>query len=438
MKIGILGGGLSGLSLANLLKHDFKILEKERECGGLCRTMQDQGFAFDYGGCHILFSKDTEALNFILNALGENCLRNRRNNKIFYKGYFVKYPFENGLHDLPLEDNFECLYGFVQALIRKERDGERPSKNFKEWCLATFGRGIAEKYLIPYNEKIWKFNPEEMSAHWVEGRVPQPPAEDILKSSIGIETEGYTHQLYYHYPKLGGIQAIIRALEKPIAGRIVTGFEVGAIARDGAGWKVSDGTKSEFFDRIVSTIPVFDLARALGGVPEAVQEAVRGLKYNRLITVLLGLDVPKIKDFTALYIPDKGVLPHRIGFPSTFSPSCAPQGKSSLLVEITCALQDKEPWQSKDQTIIDRVIEDLRQLGIISNKNSVCYSRVMRSQYAYVIYDKAYLKNIQVIYDYFKKLGIILLGRFSEFKYLNMDACVRSAMEKAPEVNKDE
>jgi protoporphyrinogen oxidase len=168
-----------------------------------------------------------------------------------------------------------------------------------------------------------------------------------------------------------------------------------------------------------------------------VQEAIQGLKYNRLITVLLGLDVPKIKDFTALYISDKGVLPHRIGFPSTFSPSCAPPGKSSLLVEITCALQDKEPWQSKDQTIIGRVIEDLHQLGIISNKSSVCYSRVMRSQYAYVIYDKAYLKNIQVIYDYFQRLGITLLGRFSEFKYLNMDACVRSAIEKARGLNKD-
>ena len=65
MKIGILGGGLSGLSLANLLRHDFKILEKERECGGLCRTMQDQEFTFDYGGCHILFSKAVEAFNFM-------------------------------------------------------------------------------------------------------------------------------------------------------------------------------------------------------------------------------------------------------------------------------------------------------------------------------------------------------------------------------------
>lgn len=438
MKIGILGGGLSSLSFANLLRHDFNILEKEGECGGLCRTVQDEGFTFDYGGCHILFSKDAEALDFILDALGENCIRNRRNNKIFYKGYFIKYPFENGLRDLPLEDNFECLYGFVQALIQKEKDPTSPNKNFKEWCLSTFGRGIADKYLIPYNEKIWKFNLEEMSAHWVEGRVPQPPAEDILKSSIGIETEGYTHQLYYYYPKLGGIQAIIQALEKPVADRIVTGFEVAAVARDGGGWEISDGKRSEYFDQIVSTVPIFDLAKALGGVPKAVEEAIQGLKYNRLITVLLGLDVPRIKDFTALYIPDKGVLPHRIGFPSTFSPSCAPQGKSSLLVEITCSLQDEEIWQSKDQAIVDRVIDDLHQLGIINGKGSVCYSKVMRSQYAYVIYDQTYLRNIQVIGDYFERLGITLLGRFSEFKYLNMDACVRSAMEKAQELNKND
>ena len=47
MKIGILGGGLTGLTLGNHLKYDFEILERENTCGGLCRSLEDEGFTFD-------------------------------------------------------------------------------------------------------------------------------------------------------------------------------------------------------------------------------------------------------------------------------------------------------------------------------------------------------------------------------------------------------
>jgi len=53
-----------------------------------------------------------------------------------------------------------------------------------------------------------------------------------------------------------------------------------------------------------------------------------------------------------------------------------------------------------------------------------------------VIYDLDYIKKMQVIYRYFNEIGIELCGRFSEFKYLNMDACIRSAMNKANELNR--
>ena len=32
-------------------------------------------------------------------------------------------------------------------------------------------------------------------------RIPRPPDDDIIKSAKGIDTEGYKHQLYFHYPK---------------------------------------------------------------------------------------------------------------------------------------------------------------------------------------------------------------------------------------------
>jgi len=157
MKIAILGGGLMGLTLAYLMKQnglDFDVLEKGEECGGLMKSLRTKEFTFDYGGSHIIFSKNKRVLRFMLGLLGKNKIRRRRNTKILYKGRYVKYPFENGLADLPREENYECLCHFIQNLIRRERGEIEKPNNLREWCFYTFGKGIAEKYLIPYNEKI--------------------------------------------------------------------------------------------------------------------------------------------------------------------------------------------------------------------------------------------------------------------------------------------
>ena len=45
-------------------------------------------------------------------------------------------------------------------------------------------------------------------------RILRPPNEDIIKSAKGVKTEGYKHQLYFHYPKIGGIQSLFDAYNK--------------------------------------------------------------------------------------------------------------------------------------------------------------------------------------------------------------------------------
>ena len=337
----------------------------------------------------------------------------------------MKYPFENGLADLPKEDNFECLYHFIQNLIKKEKRELNKTINFKEWCYYTFGSGIAEKYLIPYNDKIWKYPLEKTSLEWVE-RVPNPSVEDIIKSSLGIETEGYTHQLYFYYPTTGGIQSLIRGLDREIGDKVIKNFKVNKIGKNGEKWIVSSGNRKREYDKIISTIPIFDLVRAVNPEKE-IEEAVSNLRYNSLITVMIGLDIPKLNDLSWLYIPDKDVLPHRVSFPSNFSPHVAPKGKSAVLAEITCNFLD-EIWGMKDEEILEVVIEQLHRLGIL-DREAVCYQCVKHLKYAYVICDMGHRRNLEMVKKYFREIGIDLIGRFSEFEYLNMDACVRRAID---------
>jgi len=426
VKVGILGGGLSGLTVASFLEGDSEVLEKESECGGLCRSLVEDGFTFDYGGAHIIYSRNQRIVELMLRVLGGNHDRGRRNNKIFYKGRFVKYPFENGLSDLPKEDNLNCLYHYLN------NNYPRP-KNFKEWIYYTFGEGIAESYLIPYNRKIWDTEPEKMSLHWVEGRVPKPPLEDVLKSALGIPTEGYTHQLHFYYPQHGGIQALIDSLEKRAQDRVTKNFEVKRVVKDNGSWVVSDSSGEKRFDRIVSTIPIFDLVTSLERVPSQVRQALRSLQYNSLIAVLVGLEGNSLPPYSAVYFPDPELKFHRVGLPPVFSSKNVPEGKSSLLAEIT-SKQSDSTWQLKDEELIDHVLWGLERCQLI-DPGKVCLAKVKRSKYAYVIYDQNYLSNIKIVKDYVEGLGIILCGRFAEFEYLNMDACVERGIEVAAKLD---
>ena len=423
MKTGILGGGLTGLSLSYFLKCESEILEKNKKGGGLCSSFTKNGFTFDYGG-HIIFSKDKEVLNFMISILGDNVEKHYRNNKVWYKRRFVKYPFENGLYALPKEDIFECLYYYIN------NDHPKPT-NLKEWLYYTFGKGIAEKYLIPYNEKIWNTELETMGIDWVE-RIPKPPLEDVIKSAVGIETEGYTHQLYFYYPIKDGIQSLIESIQGKVS-NITTNFEVKKISKDGDKWIVSNGSIEKVFDKIVSTIPIFDLLNALNDVPEDVKIAANNLRYNSLIVVMVGINDADLSDKTAVYIPDKRCLFHRICFNKYFSESLVPNGKSSVMAEITANIGD-DVWELTDKEITKKVVSSLSEEDFI-NEVDVCETDVKRAKYAYIIHDLNHSKNMKIISNFLESIGIEICGRFSEFKYLNMDACIRSAMNMAKKLN---
>ncbi len=65
----------------------------------------------------------------------------------------------------------------------------------------------------------------------------------------------------------------------------------------------------------------------------------------------------------------------------------------------------------------------------ILKKDQIVYSSVERQPFGYVVYDLDYQKNIALVREYFASIGLPLIGRFAQFEYLNMDGCIRSAMD---------
>jgi len=426
--IGILGGGLAGTYLALKLKEKFPnasiiVLEKDKEFGGLLRSETINQFTFDIGGSHIIFSNDKEVLNEILSFLGNNLIKQKRNAKIYYKGRFIKYPFENGLGELDLEDRVYCLIEFIKALIKREKEGEKPPKNFKEWIIESFGKGIAELYMIPYNEKIWKYDLEKISAHWVytPGRLPIPNWEDVVKSALGIETEGYKEQIYFYYPLKGGIQALYEGIKKKaekLGVRFINSFEVKKIKKDGKRWIINDKI---VVNKLYSTIPIGVLIKSLGeNVPEEIYKVVERLQYNSLIVLGIALK-NKVKHlYHWVYVPDNKIVFHRYIYFSNYSPHLTPPERGSLLVEITIPGNKKVNLDR----VKEKAIEDLVYMEVIKEEE-LFFVKTWYHKFAYVVYTLDYLENMRLIRKFLDDIGIISTGRWGAFEYWNMDKVIK-------------
>jgi protoporphyrinogen oxidase len=403
-----------------------EVLEGDERPGGHCQSVCEDGFTFDAGGPHIMFSRNRQTLDFMVSLLGDNVRQSRRNNKIFYRGRYVKYPFENGLYDLEPQDRYECLLGCL-------KNDAPPPTNFKEWMYHTFGQGITEKYMLPYNEKIWKIDAGQMNLDWVDGRVPRPPVEDIVKAAVGVETEGYTHQLYFYYPERGGIESLPAGMAQRVE-NITTEFPIRNVRRHGDKWTVSDGRGERDYSRVVATIPIHELVNIVEGVPREIQECVGRLRYNSLITVTVAVASTSIPDYTAIYVPEPSLIFHRLSFPAVFSPSNAPAGVTLIQAEITVNSWDPL-WTATDAELVKQVVAGLESMELVK-PSEVCYEKVVRTRYGYVVQDFHIRTDLKVAKAYFEEIGMPLCGRVAEFEYINMDQCIERGIAVAERLNK--
>lgn len=433
MNILILGGGLSSLSLALFLQNKeniehILILEKEQNIGGLCRTFKTQGIEWDVGP-HIIFSKDKEVLNFMNHSLAENNEQHRRSNRIIHDKRFVQYPFENDLSKLSERDTFICLNGFLHNPYENYS-----ATNMLQFFLRTFGEGITNMYLRPYNEKIWKFDPAFMDTQMVE-RIPRPPKEDIIKSAAGETVDGYTHQLYFNYPKNGGTESLIKALARQLSDKveIITNAEVDSVQKQGASFVVRAGEKTYEADKVISTIPMdqfIDMYVPEVSIPEEIKTSACALRHNSIAICIVNVKKDYAGDNYAFMIADRNVIFHRISKLDFMGSGYHIPNTVTYMAEVTYRTDDIYDKMS-DEEMQAQVVNGLERIGFIDSASDVNFTELKRFDYAYVIYDLMHKHNTSKIISYLADEGIEVNGRFGSFEYLNMDAIIRQSMNLA-------
>ncbi|MBL8898908.1 MAG: FAD-dependent oxidoreductase [Planctomycetes bacterium] len=429
MRIAILGGGVSGLALGHYLAADgrteFAIFEAAPVPGGLCRSKQRDGFTYDLAGGHILFSKDREVWELMRSMCADvgGAVRSERRTAIRWHDQWVKYPFENGIGDLPPQARFECLAGYLRAVEQRKQNGAAP-RRFDEWVRWRFGDGIAQHFMDPYNEKIWCYPLREISSGWVAGRVPDAPIEDIIKAACQVSTEGYTHQAVFDYPAHGGFQAITDGFAARCGERLRLSTPVQRVERAGDGFLVN----GERFDRVVNTMPLQRLIDVVPALPEDAKQAVRSLRWLGLSSILIALKRAQLEPRSWIYLPfaDQGPA-NRVTYFSNYAPSNAPQGCSSLMAEITFP---KEEAPRNDAQIVDELLRGLERAGIL-RREEVLFTDVTTQPYAYVVFDHDFDRHRDRALAAIEGLGLETFGRFGRFEYLNSDQCVERARNMA-------
>jgi len=419
MKVAILGGGMAGVTTARTLHqrgYDIHLYEAAPRLGGLCRSDVVEGFVYDTSGGHVLHSRDQRVLGEMLATVGDS-VRTERNTKIHYRDRYVKYPFENGLSDLPPEDNLACLKGYLEATMAR-RGGAAEPGNFRDWIHWRFGEGIARLFMYPYNEKIWCSDLKQVAVDWVSGRIPEAPLEDVLRAALGLASEGYTHQSVFYYPRKGGFETLVAAYARGFEERIRLATPVQEVETRTGAYTVN----GEAFDRVINTLPLRQFMPVLRPAPLAeVLAALAALKHLSLATVFLAVDRPALSPHSWVYLPHPEDGPvNRLTFLSNYSPDNAPQGCSSVLAEVTYAGDSGRPHL---EALEKEVTASFERIGILKG-DELMFTRSRWNEYAYPVYDLGFKDKIGIVLRHLDQLAIPSFGRFARYSYVNTDQVV--------------
>lgn len=433
----ILGGGPTGLGAATRLHAkgaDWHLIEAQSYFGGLAASFKDEkGFTWDLGG-HVQFSHYDTFDRFMDEALGQDgWLYHERESWIWIKSRFVPYPFQNNLHRLDPPDRDRCVEGLRRAAEAASSTNAPQPQNFREWILQTFGEGVAELFLLPYNFKVWAYPPEMLDFHWIGERVAVPKLADILRAIETNEDQiSWGPNRTFRFPKVGGTGAVWQAIGQALpAGRISLGAPVVRICAHDRVVETACG-ESWRYRYLINTMPLNYLLSVLDNKPFEREASL--LRYSSTYVVGVGLaGQPPAHLATKcwMYFPEAHSPYYRITVFTNYSPNNAPDpGRQwSLMTETSVS-----PFKPVNgERIVEDTLRALREDHLLP-KDAEIVSVVCR--YIPQSYPTPFLGRDSLVDPILRKLeswDIYSRGRFGAWKYevSNQDHCFAQGYECA-------
>ena len=414
----IIGGGISGLTFANFVD-DYLIVEKDSVVGGYCKTIKKKDFLWDYAGHFFHFKTDEFKKIFLNNLNKNNIITKEKNTKIHYKDKLIDYPFQTNIHQLPKEEFIDCLYDLFKRFEKEKYD------NFLDMLFGKFGKSITNKFLLPYNEKLYACNLKTLDQDAMGRFFPYADINDVIDNMKVNNDNSYNNS--FLYPKEGAGSFINKLYSNLDKNKVLLNTEIIKIDEDKKTAYFKNG--KIHYDYLINTSPLNKFLLLFECHEKKNLSAM--LSYNKVLVFNLGFNKNSKYKEHWVYVPSEDINFYRMGFYNNI----LNQDKLSMYIEIGFG---------KDQTInrevIDRelnlTLENLKKMKVIDDS-------YILEEYISIVMDPAYVhinKKInnkkEKLFKRFEKSSIYNIGRYAEWTYCSMEDCMVSAKNLSEKIGK--
>lgn len=399
----ILGAGPAGLCLANTLRKiggedNFFVLEKENTAGGLCRSVDVDGSPFDIGGGHFLDVRRPKVDDFLFQFMPmDEWNLFTRDSRIEVNGQLIGHPIEANIWQMKIDDQVKYLKSIAAAGCNTGTP--RPEK-FVDWIYWKLGKRIADDYMIPYNQKMFSKELNQLGTYWLE-KLPNVSFEETLRSCLEHKPYGTEpgHAKFY-YPKKYGYGELWLRMANSLGDHIEYDKNVKSIDFNNRTVATTDGEKYSA-DKIITTIPWMEFDE-LTGMPQELQNSIKELRFSSIQTEYVDKDLDTSCQW--IYYPDPKLSYHRILVRSNFA-------------------FDKKGMKAKGywtETNSERI-------GLENENSKFRYL----NKYAYPLNTIHKPEIMEQLLNWSKGRNVIGLGRWGEHQHYNSDVVVEKAMNLA-------
>lgn len=410
----IIGAGISGLSYAASTSNDYLIIETDNQIGGYCKTFYQDGFIWDYSG-HFFHFQHPGIKDYVMRQIAsDEMLTVQKHTQILYGDRHIDFPFQMNIHQLPQEEFIDCLYDLFTV------EPKSSFSSFKDMIYTKFGKSIAEKFLIPYNTKLYATDLDRLDVDAMGRFFPYADKEQIVRNFRS--PQGQSYNASFLYPKAGCMH-IVNSVASNVDKSKIQLYER-MLSIDVERHIVTTDKRELHYDNLVSTIPFPKLLDAC-----RVDYDRSIYSWNKVLVFNLGFD-SKGPERTNnwIYVPENKYVFYRVGFYDNI----LGQDRTSLYVEIGFG---KDQEIGDIDSLLQRTLDDLVPAGIITGQQHLLAHNavVMNPAYVHITQRSESDKREQM-----KRLAenhIYSIGRYGEWKYCSLEDNIHDAFALSKQIS---
>jgi oxygen-dependent protoporphyrinogen oxidase len=452
----IVGGGLSGLSLAYRLQQaaphaEIALLEKEDRSGGKIHTEVRDGFRIEHGPNGFLDTRPTTTALCRDLGLGDHLIPATeaagKNRYLFLRGRLERLPDGFGTF---LRSRVLSWHGKLALLSERFRAPRRDGgdESIDAFARRRAGHEVADVLADAFVTGIHAGDPKLLSLRATfprlaeleqrHGSVMKGFAAAAKERRAEAKARGEVYQRpgkMWSFPE--GLHALIDGLGTSLRRPPLLGIGVRCVERQEArsAWTVrGDGQDRWSADAVVLACPAYEQATMLADFDAELAERINGIPYNRVAVVALGYrqqDVPISLDGFGFLVPQRDRRDLLgVQWCSSIFPDRAPPG--TVLLRAMCggwSRAEMVGWD--DGRLLAAVRAELRvAMGVTAEP---VFHRIVRWERAIPQYHLGHLERVAWVEERARRYpGLFLAG--NAYHGVAMNDCTERAAELAEQV----